>query len=133
MPCSPKSAPVEVTTVTIASAETHRPLPLCADIHCLVSISIQQTSMNANGCHFFCMEELSGTPLLHPHFHVRHPFAAIPHTATIGILVGRFSFYCHPTNIHGYLPSPSAALLAAPQLKSAVSMMRCLHPAPVLG
>lgn len=61
------------------------------------------------------------------------PFAAISHTATIGILVGRFSFYCHPTNIHGYLPSPSAALLAAPQLKSAVSMMRCLHPAPVLG
>ena len=33
--------------------------------------------MNANGCHFFCMEEFSSTPLLHPHFHVRRNFVRL--------------------------------------------------------
>ena len=32
---------------------------------------LQQVSMEASGCHFFCMEEFSPTPLLHKHFHVR--------------------------------------------------------------
>ena len=62
--------------------------------------------VNVNGCHFFHMEEFSDTPLLHTHFHVRHllsnhPSAAICHTATKckGILVRRFNFYSHSTNI----------------------------------
>ena len=28
-------------------------IPQCADIHCLSSISVQQTSVNVNECHFF--------------------------------------------------------------------------------
>lgn len=52
-------------------------LPMQSNIHCahiryLVSINIQQASMDINGRHFFCVEECNDTPLLHPHVHVRH-------------------------------------------------------------
>ena len=70
---------------------------------------LHKSSVNFDECQrvpFFCMEEFSDTPLLHVHLHVRHnsvrvPSAAICHTATKydGILVGRFSLYCCPTNI----------------------------------
>ena len=60
--------------VAVTTAETHHPLPHCAYVHCLVSINIQQVSMNIGRCNFFHMEEFSDTPLLHPHFHVRHCF-----------------------------------------------------------
>ena len=63
---------------TVSTAETHHPLPLCVHIHCSVSINTQQASMNVSGCHFWCMEEFSSTPLLHTHFHVRHHFVRIP-------------------------------------------------------
>ena len=43
----------------------------CAHTYHLVSITIQQTSMNVSGCHFVRVEEFSDTPLLHTHFHVR--------------------------------------------------------------
>ena len=56
----------------------HHSLPHSAHIHCLVSINIQQVSMNVSGCHFFCMEKISCTPLLYPHFHVRHCFVGLP-------------------------------------------------------
>lgn len=39
--------------LAITTAETHHPLHHCAHIHCLVSINIQQTSVNVSGCHFF--------------------------------------------------------------------------------
>ena len=48
-------------TVAVTTAKTHHPLPHCAHIHCLVSISILQASMNDSECHFFCMEEFSDT------------------------------------------------------------------------
>ena len=49
-------------------------VPHCAHIHCLVSINIQQASMNVSECHFFHMREFSDTLLLHMHFCVRHHF-----------------------------------------------------------
>jgi len=51
-----------------SSAETHHPLPHCAHIHCLACVNAQHEFMNVSGCHFFCVEEFSITPLLHPHF-----------------------------------------------------------------
>ena len=49
----------------------------CAHIHCLVSINIQQESMNVNGGNFLCMEQFSDTPLLHMYFHIRHHFVRL--------------------------------------------------------
>jgi len=46
------------------------PLPHCAHIHSLVSVNIQQTSVNISGFHFFCMDEFNDTPLFQSHFHV---------------------------------------------------------------
>ena len=59
--------------VAVFTAETRHPLSHCANIQCLVSVNVQQASMNVNGCNFFCMEEFNYTPLLHMHFHVRLP------------------------------------------------------------
>jgi len=80
--------------------------PHCAHIHCLVSRSIQQVSVNISGCNSFCVEEFSSTPLLCRHTYVRSilsdcPSAAICHRATKcnGILVGRFRLYCRATKI----------------------------------
>jgi len=42
-----------------------------ANIHCLVSINIQQILMSINGYKFFHVEEFNYTHLLHIHFHVR--------------------------------------------------------------
>lgn len=44
----------------------------------LVSINVQQVSVNVSGGHFFLREEFNDTPLLHVHFHVRHPFVRLP-------------------------------------------------------
>ena len=43
------------------TAETYHPLPHCAHIRCLVSINVQQPSMNTNGCHVFHVQEFSDT------------------------------------------------------------------------
>ena len=64
--------------IDVATAETRHPPPPCANIHCLVSVNIQQASMNVIGCSFFGMEEFSYTPLLHMHFHVRRHFVRLP-------------------------------------------------------
>ena len=59
-------------------------LPHCNDIHCLVSISIQQALMKVIGCTVFCMEEFSDTTLCHTHFQVilsHCPSAAFCHMA----------------------------------------------------
>ena len=39
----------------VTTAETHLPPPHCAHIHWLVSINVQQVSMNVSGCHF-CLQ-----------------------------------------------------------------------------
>ena len=52
--------------------------PYCANIHCLVSVNVQQASMNVTGSNLFRLEELNYTPLLHKHFHVRRHFVRLP-------------------------------------------------------
>src|SRR5258705_3790739 len=77
--------------------------PHSAHIHCLVSVNVQQESINVNGCIFFPhMEEFNDTRLLFTHLHViRHLVRLSPccHLAygnkTYGILEGRFNLYCH--------------------------------------
>ena len=99
-----KCAPVEVTTVAVTTAETHHTPPHCAHPHCLVSINVQQASVNVSGWHSFHMEELSYTPLLHTYFCIRHHSVRLPlcHTAAKcnQILVGRFNLHCHANDIH---------------------------------
>ena len=62
--------------VAVATGNTwslHHPPPHCAHISYLVSISVQQVSINVTGCRFFFhMEEFNDTSLLHTHLHVRH-------------------------------------------------------------
>ena len=47
--------------VAVATAETRHPPPHCANIHCLVSVNVQQVSMNVIGYNFFRMEEFNYT------------------------------------------------------------------------
>lgn len=51
------------------------PLSNCAYICCLVSINIQQLSMNVNRCNFFYMKKFSNIPPLCTHFHIKFHFA----------------------------------------------------------
>jgi hypothetical protein len=95
-----------VSHIAVTTAETHHPLPYCAHILCLVSINIQQVSLNVNGCNFFCMEEFNDTPPLRKHFHVRRHFSRLllfcylSHgNKTYKLLAGRFNLYCHTTSI----------------------------------
>jgi len=93
--------------VAVATAETRHPPPDCANIRCLVSINVQQASVNVTGCNFFCMEELNYTHLCFIRTSMSDailsvcPSAVICRTATKfnGILAGRFSLYCHINNI----------------------------------
>jgi len=39
--------------VAVTIAEVHHPSPHCDDIHCFITINVQQVSMNGSGCHFF--------------------------------------------------------------------------------
>jgi len=64
--------------ITVTTAEMHHPLPHYAHIHCLVSINVQQASVDVSECHSFHMEEFSDTPLLHMHFHVRCHSVRLP-------------------------------------------------------
>ena len=64
--------------VAVATAETRHPPPHFANIHCLVSVNVEQASMNDIGCNFFRMEEFSYTILLHTHFHIRRHFVRLP-------------------------------------------------------
>lgn len=96
--------------ITVTSAEMHHPLPLCSHPlfrfykHSAAITECQGTTFSAFSENF---SEFNETPLLHPHFHMRHhsvrlPCAAIPCMATACsiILVERFRFYCHTTNTH---------------------------------
>ena len=69
---------VKICTSEVTTAEMYYPLPLCAHVHCLVSRKVQKALINTSGCHFFLVEELNSTPLLHVHFHVRHHFVRLP-------------------------------------------------------
>lgn len=65
-------------------------------------------STSIYGCHFFLMDEFDYTPLLHMLFQVRYYFVRLPlcHLSSSnigGILVGRFSFNCHPTHNPSYI------------------------------
>ena len=79
----------------------HHPPPHCPNIHCLVSINIQQVPMGA----IFSTWRNSVPPHCFIHTAMSDailsdcPSAAICHTATTcnGILVGRFSLCCHPS------------------------------------
>ena len=76
--CAWSSGTWLVFHVAVTTAETRHPPPHCANIHCLVSINVQQASRNVIGCIFFHMEEFHYTPLLHMHFHVRRHFVRLP-------------------------------------------------------
>ena len=64
--------------VAVTTAETRHPPPHCTNIHCLVSVNVQQASMYVTGCNFFRMEEFNYTPLFHTQFHVRRHFVRLP-------------------------------------------------------
>ena len=38
--------------IPVTTVETRHPLPHCANIHCLISVNVQQASMNVIGCIF---------------------------------------------------------------------------------
>ena len=92
--------------LSVSAVEIHHPLPPSAHIHCLISINVQQVSMNASGCLFstwrnsmiylcFIGASMAGAILSDG------PSAAICCMAIQckGILlVRRFNLYCHPTN-----------------------------------
>jgi len=61
----------------VTTAEMHHPPPHCAYLQGLVSINVQQTSVNANEGHFFHLEDFSDTPVLHMHFHVSCSFVRL--------------------------------------------------------
>ena len=95
-------------TVTVPTAETHHPPLHCAHIHCSVSISVRQASMNVSGCHFFLHFRIQfhtfasyTLPFQMPwrqSWMTWCPSAAICHTATKcnRILVRRFNLHCRP-------------------------------------
>ena len=57
--------------IAVTTAEMHHPPPHCVHIHRLVSINVQQTSVNVSGCNIFHMEGFNSTPLVYIHLHVR--------------------------------------------------------------
>ena len=96
--CTSEAEPLFHSSYDDIVSETHHPPAHCAHIHCLASINLQQASVNVKGCIFsplFHTCSMSDTILSDC------PSAAICHTATKfnGILVGKFSFYCHTTDI----------------------------------
>lgn len=64
---------------TVATTEILKLPPNYAHIHYLVSINVQQTSVNIKEAKnsFFCMNKFSDTPLLHIYCHVIQHFARL--------------------------------------------------------
>jgi hypothetical protein len=90
----------------VATAETHYPSPHYAHIPCWVSINVQQTLMNVNGCNFFRKVEFDDTSLLCTHFHVKWHSAKLllccylSHgNRTYKLLDGKCNLYCHTSSI----------------------------------
>ena len=84
------------------------PLPLSPLLKCTTCCLtvLASTLTNISGCHFFCMEEFSGTHLLHTHFHIKHHLVRlltllllVSHMAAKfkKTFVGSLSLYCHTT------------------------------------
>ena len=86
---------------TVTTAKIQHPLSHWDMICCLVSIDLQ--SVHAT---FFHMEKFSDNPLLHTYSHVRWCLS-VTATACNGILLGRFSPYCHTTSIHLWRHGPT--------------------------
>ena len=91
----------------VTTTEMHHPPPHYTHIHCLVSISIQQASVNVNGCHFFCMEDFCSMSLLYTNFCVRSHSVRLPLCCHLSRskkmewnISGIFNIYYHTTNIH---------------------------------
>ena len=92
--------------VVFATAETHHPSPLCAHIHHFLSINIQQTSMNVNGCHLFLCRGIQCHPFASYSLPRQMPFCQtapllpfVTWQQIYRILSGRFILYCHTTTI----------------------------------
>lgn len=81
--------------IIFATVEIHYPSSNCAHIHCLVTLNIQQTLMNVNGCNFF--------------FYIKE-WTSASYTLSCwccfvrllsnkakkcGLFVGRFNLHCH--------------------------------------
>ena len=64
--------------IAVDTVEKCHPPPHCANIHCLVSINVQQASMSVIGCKFFQVQQFNYTPLHHTQFHVRCHFVRLP-------------------------------------------------------
>ena len=83
----------------------HHSTPHGAHVHCLVFKNIQQMSMNVSKCLLFFFFLQGGNSIPAFIFMCTSmsdlPSAAIQHMVTKcnGILAGRFSLYCHTTNI----------------------------------
>jgi len=105
---------------TVTTAETHRALPHCAHIHCLVSINVQQVSVSVSGCHCFCMKKHASTLLCFIHTSMSDtilsdcPSAAICHMTRkwkkmeCKKTAGRFNLYCHSANISLWYRGPTS-------------------------
>ena len=97
--------------VAFATNETQHPLLQSGHSHCLVSVNVQQVLINVIGCNFFlpwrnsfshlCFIKTSMSDAIVSNC----PSAAICHIITKcnGILVGRFTLYCHITISMPYL------------------------------
>ena len=96
-----------IFNTTVTTAETHHPLSHCAQIHWLVSIKIQQTSIDVSEYNFFSALRNSITHLCSICTSMSDtivsdcPSAIRCHMATKcnRILAGKFNLYCHITNI----------------------------------
>lgn len=83
-----------VTHIDVTTAKTHNSLHNCAHIHCLVFINILKMTMQ-----FFVHGEIQG----YMHFMSDAILPGCKYNKSkrnYGILVGRFKFYCHTTNIY---------------------------------
>ena len=91
--------------IPVTTAETHHPLPHCACVHCLVSVT-----MNVNRCHFFSAYLYTFTSYTLPCqmlFCQTAPLLSSVTWQQHGIVVGRFSLYCHTTTICLWPHGPS--------------------------
>jgi hypothetical protein len=85
------------------------------NIHCLVSVYVQQVSINVSGCNFlfFRMEEFNYTPFASYALPCQTPFCSdcnlcchLSH-GNNAILAGRFNPYCNTTNINLWRRGPT--------------------------
>ena len=81
------------------------PAPHCVHIHCLVSINIQQVSMNVSGCSFFLHRGIQFCTFPLYALLCQVPFCQIaPLLPTVtwqwNVMDFWFSLYCHTTNMY---------------------------------